>query len=403
MPVTTQEIQANEASQAAELAPDTSWKNSGHIAELDGLRAIAIVLVLVWHYFAIPLPERALFVPIKHFLSIGRSGVDLFFVLSGFLITRILIMNRNETRFFSVFYARRALRIWPPYIVLLIVFGVGYHAGWRHDDYDPGPVPFMSYVFFVQNFFMSKAAAYGSGMMSPTWSLAVEEQFYLVFPLFVRFLDVRALRRVLIAAIIIAPLGRAAIYLVFRNHMAVYTLMPLRADALAVGGLIAIFSITSGQIFLDWRRRIGQLFAAMLLASPLAGFAMSLDLPGNAATWGYAWWTAFYGVGVFTVIAYQGHRNMQWLRSRIARGIALISYSAYLFHTLILHEMLARFLPTEGGQKYVVGGILIILSLAITVALTAAMYVAIERHCIAFGKTLKYHGVGPDFRLFQRR
>ena len=174
--------------------PIPDW--SVRIPALDGLRGIAILVVLLRHAIfgvtsvqGIEAHSRfATFV-----IACGQlswSGVDLFFVLSGFLIGGILLDARSSPRYFQTFYIRRAYRILPLYFLviglsllphLLAQFSVA-----RATHTTPLPLPWLSYATFTQNFWMAYLGVFGPSGMGITWSLAIEEQFYLSIPLLIR-------------------------------------------------------------------------------------------------------------------------------------------------------------------------------------------------------------------------
>jgi peptidoglycan/LPS O-acetylase OafA/YrhL len=108
----------------------------------------------------------------------GRTGVDLFFVLSGYLITTILLNNRNSPSYFRSFYGRRVFRILPIYYVMFAVYVVGSYLSWSPSLF-AGKVPEWTYAFGLQNFWMAARQDYGATWLAATWSLAIEEQFYL--------------------------------------------------------------------------------------------------------------------------------------------------------------------------------------------------------------------------------
>ena len=162
-----------------------------HIAQLDGLRGLAVLLVLLAHS-AIAFTR----VPsLKWIDSYGSLGVQLFFVLSGFLITGILLDSKGTPYFFRNFFVRRGLRIYPLYYALLgfVVFSGVVH---RHG------VHWWPYILYLSNFFggITQPAPLGVA-----WSLAVEEQFYLLWPFIVSVLSLRSLERFCFATIICAP------------------------------------------------------------------------------------------------------------------------------------------------------------------------------------------------------
>ena len=163
-------------------------KSEVRILELDGLRGIAVSMVLLWHFLgAILAPDLGQWAQaIRQVLIFGRTGVDLFFVLSGFLIIGILVDRKRSISRFSTFYMRRLLRIVPPYLALLLVFWIPVAAGVRNTVFGD-EIPLWSHLSFTQNWLMAQQNSYGPGGFSVTWSVAIEEQFYLIFPLVVAF------------------------------------------------------------------------------------------------------------------------------------------------------------------------------------------------------------------------
>jgi peptidoglycan/LPS O-acetylase OafA/YrhL len=207
---------------------------SGRIRELDGVRGIAILLVLVWHYLVCQVGAPP---PLFRFLMATWSGVDLFFVLSGFLLGGILLDHRDAPNYFSVFYRRRICRIFPLYYALFLSFvllrgrlPIGTANGWLFDD----PLPLWSYATFTQNFLMSKWGTFGPNWLAPTWSLAIEEQFYLLLPIVIRIVPVKRLPYVLAPFIVIAPFTRAWLYRPSAG-LGWEVLLICKADALLLG------------------------------------------------------------------------------------------------------------------------------------------------------------------------
>src|SRR5260370_10622164 len=163
------------------------------VPELDGVRGIAIAMVLAHHYFLLPIRAPLATLP-SYFQAAGRlawSGVDLFFVLSGFLLGGILLGACESSNYFRVFYVRRFLRIVPIYFiclsagVLLTFFfyrGLAPRLSWMFER----PITLTPYFVFLQNLWMAKRTTYGMFGLGVTWSLAIEEQFYLTLPLLIR-------------------------------------------------------------------------------------------------------------------------------------------------------------------------------------------------------------------------
>jgi peptidoglycan/LPS O-acetylase OafA/YrhL len=220
---------------------------SGRIPMLDGLRGLAILLVVLCHYVGNPdhaplgfWPHRALLA-----FTVGWSGVDLFFVLSGFLIGGILLDARNSPNYFRAFYLRRVFRILPIYYLWTLLFAATVivtlyflpgHLGVSFGDLLRVPVQ----LLFLQNIYVGMPH-FAWTWFVVTWSLAIEEQFYLLAPPLIRFLSLRRLVEVLAATVILAPFLR---FLLFRywapgTYLCAY-LMPCRADALSCGILLAV-------------------------------------------------------------------------------------------------------------------------------------------------------------------
>jgi peptidoglycan/LPS O-acetylase OafA/YrhL len=204
-----------------------------YVAGFDTLRACAVITVMIYHVNK-NLPELHLFPVFRH----GYLGVDLFFVLSGFLITGILLRTRTEAHFLRNFYARRVLRIWPLYFtILLLTFILLPLAGPAYKGLiEANCRPIIAYTLFVQNLFHSPCI----GPVEVTWSLAIEEQFYLVWALFVVFLSNRVLTRLCVAVIVLSPLFR---YLAFHSGWPdefVYRFTLTRLDGLAAGCFLAL-------------------------------------------------------------------------------------------------------------------------------------------------------------------
>jgi peptidoglycan/LPS O-acetylase OafA/YrhL len=214
------------------------------IPELDGLRGIAILLVLIWHFTGMLADpgQGAIQYLAWRFAIFGRSGVDLFFVLSGFLIVGILIDNRDSPNYFKTFYVRRMLRILPAYLILvtgfwLCVVTLDGHLAYYFDR----QLPLWSLLTFTQNWVMVSLNRLGSMSIGATWSLAIEEQFYLVAPALILWLPRRWLPKALIAIGATSIVARSACFYFYpENFTAPYVGTIFRLDGLCAGGLIAI-------------------------------------------------------------------------------------------------------------------------------------------------------------------
>lgn len=188
--------------------------------QLDGLRAVAILGVMIWHFW--PESLAAVHLPVS-------LGVELFFVLSGFLITRILLNGDNKVEFFAKFYLRRALRLFPLYYLVLTI--LLFISGEVRDAW-------FSYAFYGVNFWVAEHQQWG--VATHFWSLAVEEQFYLIWPLIVLTISRRALEIVCITLIGCGVLFRISVVIFTDNLFAAFFLLPGCIDQLACGALLAL-------------------------------------------------------------------------------------------------------------------------------------------------------------------
>jgi peptidoglycan/LPS O-acetylase OafA/YrhL len=203
------------------------------IPQLDAVRGLAVLLVLLHNTDKYPSLHL-------HLISDnGWMGVDLFFVLSGFLITGILLDTRQSERYFRNFYARRCLRIWPLYYsALLFMFVIVpiLRPSEANTVFAPRSSPWWAYPIFLQNFLVP-IPTMATGALGVTWSLAVEEQFYLVWPLVVRFCSEAQLRKIAIAVICLSPALRFYLSL---HHVNIYSNTFCRLDGLMAGALLAL-------------------------------------------------------------------------------------------------------------------------------------------------------------------
>lgn len=218
-----------------------------HIPALDGVRGLAIALVLMVHAghlsgWATSYHQGLVKIP-AWFVEAGWCGVDLFFVLSGFLITSILLESKGKPHYFRNFYIRRSLRIFPLYFAvvgfrLIVAPMIGWWANNPVDFWQAAS--YWTYTSNVwQSFFASEANRFDP-VLGVSWSLAVEEQFYMLWPLVVYMLNRRQLTWLCAAAIPAAVASRIALYCCGAQVWAAYTLTPCRLDGFAVGAIVSI-------------------------------------------------------------------------------------------------------------------------------------------------------------------
>ena len=312
----------------------------GHILALDGLRGIAILLVVACHFVSnlrIDADGPAyLPVAIAH---AGWAGVDLFFVLSGFLITGILVDARGSGSYFKAFYARRALRILPVYYAFLFAvfvllplahLGAGdnyllarQHQGW--------------YWLHLTNVMMAlDQAGWGPYPSTLFWSLAVEEQFYLLWPAIVVLCSTPTLRKVCIGGALMC-IGLRIVGGITGVPGLTLSVLPItRGDTLFVGGLLAIeYRRGTLQQYLPLAKWSAAIATAVLVG--LTMFYNQLDyLDRGTAMFGSIAITALGASAVVIGISATGSRYAAMLRSRFLRFFGRYSYAIYIVHTAVL-------------------------------------------------------------------
>lgn len=314
------------------------------IDELDGLRGVAISTVLVYHWFVIE--NRTLLPGYTYTLGqLGWTGVDLFFVLSGFLIGGILLDNKAAPNLFRVFYARRFFRIVPLYLALLLTTHVALWSAYTsgtptHDWLFKDILPWYIYLTFSQNIWMVVYNVMNARIIDATWSLAVEEQFYLTLPFLVRFIRRQHVPLVLISGAALAPIVRVLFILLLndRGWLAIYVLAPCRMDALLLGSLAAwlvrhppSWLWIQHHRFLVWT--VFWLSGSWLCLATLMHWGQqSLHMQ----TVGYSIVAIFYTSLLIAVLLSPQGELARLLRNRLLRSIGSLAYFLYLFHQPVL-------------------------------------------------------------------
>jgi peptidoglycan/LPS O-acetylase OafA/YrhL len=368
------------------------------IPELDGLRGIAIWLVLINHIsesYGGPVAGD-----LKLVLRQGWIGVDLFFVLSGFLIGGILIDSRRARNFFQVFYVRRFFRIVPLYwlvfmLSLVSLTGIIPHLG----EVRQSDVPWWAFLTFTHNFWMATGRPEMVIFMGVTWSLAVEEQFYLTAPMLVRFLGERWLVWCLAAIIILAPVLRLILYLWLSGdaqRAAAYQLMPCRADALGLGMLAALLLRRSGpwKFFTHNGRMLH--IALMLGAIGLVWFlSTNITLtPLLPAAFAYTWIALFFLCMLLIGVTQPKSLLSQLLRTRWLKSTGVIAYGLYMFHSavgLYLHSLASAHIE----QTTIIKAMVDLVAVAATFAVARLSWVFFEKPLLNRGHALAYVFAAP--------
>ena len=359
------------------------------IPELDGLRGVAIIMVVAFHYVYNQLtePSGTLERAVSTLTSFGWVGVDLFFVLSGFLIGGILMRTKSSANFFSTFYFRRLVRIVPNYYLLILVFFLMSSMPYFSQDYfltQNNVIPGWAYLTVLQNFFMARLENFGNTALSVTWSISVEEQFYLIFPLAVYFLPRRRIPLFLLAAIAAAPVFRYY----SRGWISAYVLLPCRMDAIAFGALIAWLN-ESGKLagFLERNARL----LWMLLLADLLVCGFLFFTYGDLGVVRNTLFSLFFAICLLFALGYKESVYAGLLRNKVLGFIGTISYSLYLFHFAILG--LFKYLAGKWNGTALRGMSQVTISLAalcLSVFIAWLIYRKFETPFVALGKRLKY-------------
>lgn len=338
------DVQAPPGKAPATTAQNAVLTSALRIPALDGLRGVAIALVLVYHtVFRLRAHVGRGLATLLATARLTWTGVDLFFVLSGFLIGGILLDAVGSRFYFRTFYLRRAYRILPLYLVLMGLFALRFVPGLG----SVGPlgkltesrVPFLSYLTFTQNIWMALLGTAGVGTMAMTWSLAIEEQFYLTVPFFIRKVERSRLPLILLAVVIGAPILRTLLLLVpERGRFAAFLLMPCRADGLCLGVLCALIARTPrwwGGLLA--RRAILRGVAGVLLVGMVVLTVLdSAPRSTLMVTIGYSWIALFYSSCLLLAVTASGGPLHRLLTNPTLMGLGTLAYFTYLAHLPIV-------------------------------------------------------------------
>jgi len=372
----------------------------GRIPELDGLRGVAIGMVLLYHYFFAPI-EAPLGSFLSYFQVVGRlgwSGVDLFFVLSGFLIGGILLDARQSTNYFRVFYTRRFFRIIPIYYAFLLLvlalgalgtFGLTSNFSWMFAMC----LPWLPQFLFLQNFWMALLNNFGAHGPGVTWSLAVEEQFYLTLPPLVRFVSLRNLGFALAAGILFAPISRIALHVFAPSHLvSFYVLMPCRADALLLGvvGAVLLRDNVWKERLARHRRVFPYLLVPLGLGVAVLGFRFSESYGAVMLSVGYTWFALFYLSVIFCALLYPeswfgGCMRWGWLR-----WLGSIAYGVYLFHDFIRYTLLSVVFSGDPGHWSPSQSLISLVSSVVTLLICWLSWTFFEKPLVQVGHRAHY-------------
>jgi peptidoglycan/LPS O-acetylase OafA/YrhL len=353
-----------------------------HIPSLDGLRGVAAMLVFVAH------------AGLQDTLP-GGFGVTVFFFLSGYLITTLLRREYEQKRTLSFrkFYLRRLYRIFPPmYLVLLTLIALAL-LGVIRNDMSVGGVAaqFLQYTNYYLIFSPSEEAARIVPYTAPYWSLAVEEHFYLLFPLALLFLlrrlDYRRTAAILLGVCTLILLWRCFLVMHWSlGNQYTYYATDTRLDSLLYGCIMGVWCNPA----LDREEKLprGAWMALLLGGSALLLFTFVYRAPAFRETFRYT----LQGIALFPIffcaVRFPRWPLFSWLGWRVMRGLGLISYTFYLCHLAAL-RITHQYVDGNPLVKAVVG-------LAAAIAFASASYWFMERHLAALRKRLHEERAPPS-------
>lgn len=329
-----------------------------YIKQLDGLRALAVISVMLFH----------LGVP---FFSAGWLGVPMFFVLSGFLITGILINNKEKTHRFKNFYIRRSLRIFPLYyFYILVVFLFCAYLGVADTN------PWWWYLTYTQNYFYSlNNFRYVSGQeLGHTWSLAVEEQFYLLWPVVV-LLCSRYVSVIIAITLCFASIS-TRYYLTTYTNIVAFAPLFSSMDMLLVGGLLA-YSSTNYKAF-KWLSiimfSVGALWTFMIIKYDMFVFGWHHGITGPNQSFYIS--TTLLFAGIIGMVS-SGKIKASILNIRPINYLGKISYGLYMWHPFV--NIVVDVVLYRGYFNYINGNLVIATKLILTVIVASLSFHILER------------------------
>jgi peptidoglycan/LPS O-acetylase OafA/YrhL len=371
---------------------------SRRIPELDGLRGLAIGMVVFMHCVWLGNGDSS-----SHFLNYVSmaarpfwSAVDLFFVLSGFLIGGNLLDARNSQNYFSIFYIRRFCRVLPIYLLFISLVAVSYHliylrVGAPLDWLYAGRIPWYAYLTFGQNFWMAKGNYGGAIILVVTWAFAVEVQFYLIAPAIIRFVRRSALPYIFVAGFVIAPIVR--IYTAFHfpsKLVSTYVLLPSRMDSLFLG-LLCAYLLREKEIWNWLLNHRGRTWAVLLLLVSGMPLICTNGIPATILylAVGFGWTALLYATVLILAVTNSRSFINQVLSWKWLRGLGTISYGVYLFHYGVYGLCLWLF---NGGYQLVdwKDYAVTCLAVAVTIALASLSWRYFEKPIVRWSHKQQY-------------
>lgn len=346
--------------------PQSMEEKRSRIPELDGIRGIAILLVLMVHFaWNRQLPRNVSLV-----FYFGWIGVDLFFVLSGFLITRILLSTRGQENFFFNFYWNRTMRIFPLYYLCLILSAV----------FQPEAKQIL-YWLFLGN--LLNATGNATLSLNHFWSLAIEEQFYWIWPVVVCYLPSRRITTIcafLISLTLVARFFVAPMHL--PNRYFVYSLTPLRWDALLFGALIASLNYHRKLAALEWTLKWAALAGVILITTTIWYTRGTECTNSTFERYGYLGVDVFFASLVAGCVLRSGSSGFALARTPFLRFFGKYSYAIYVVHFPI--SLALRAWAAEHMHPGAASAFCFFIGTLLSVSIALLSWNLIEKHFLSY-------------------
>jgi peptidoglycan/LPS O-acetylase OafA/YrhL len=371
------------------LSPGADRKPTFYHPELDALRFVAFLGVFMHH--ALPRDPRGYlekgFSPlvIEWLLAAkeaGAYGLDLFFALSAYLITELLLREYASRGSFSVsaFYVRRALRIWPLYFTFLLLTVSVVPLIIPAEKF--GPAYIISFALFFGNW-VCAVMGIPFSVAGPLWSISVEEQFYIGWPLLLRFAGINRIKQLAVAMLVLAIVTRVILAIVGVQHPGVWCNTIARLDPIALGALVAF--LLNGRAP-EIRNRVRLLMCVVAVAGwwLIARF-LSPDGPSSVATYGLS---ALASVVLLIAVLRTDAPLLRVPPLSWIVYLGRISYGLYVYHLFALALVIQRAVDLSFELR-------ILLAFVLTVGLAAASYRTIEQPFLKLKKRFSY-ATTPD-------
>ena len=370
------------------------------IPGLDGLRGLAILMVLLFHYGTVLNRNN----PLQHLLAgvadVGWTGVDLFFVLSGFLITSILLDSRDAENFYSSFYLRRVVRIFPVYYCsLLFLFFMFPRIEPGYAAIAPPPGERVWYFSYLQNWTNVLVTGSRERLVGHYWSLGIEEQFYMIWPWIVYRCTANRLLKVSIGGVAVSLLLRLGLLVWHVSPETIYRNTFARMDSLLIGAACAC--LLRNETFVKYAGRwVPSLWAVVPITLVVSRELLRPFSDHNRAVQGFGFTAIALSYGallVGIVVTKDGQSAVQrFFNSGFMRIFGKYSYGAYIWHQLVRAGTINSEVKLIGHQ--VPALLNLPLMIAVTLAVSMVSYALIERPFLSLKRHFKLRSKVQDYR-----